>query len=318
MNRSIVIAIGGNALLRPGGPGSAEQESFNARIIGENIAEIVQRDFQVVITHGNGPQIGSQLLRSEISSSQTYFLPLDLCVSMTQGEIGCLLQRSLEASFRKRNLDRSVVTLITQVLVDRGDIAFVHPSKPIGPVFSFEMANRKKAELGWDIVEDAPERFRRAVPSPKPTDIVELEAIRRCLNEHMVVIAAGGGGIPVVRDNGHFTGVDAVVDKDRASALLANRLGIERLMMCTDVQQVYLQYGTERQSPVSSLSVDEAERYLDEGQFGTGSMRPKIESALEFLARGGHEVVITDSEHMVAAVEGYAGTHIRASLSYVN
>lgn len=310
MEKGLLIAIGGNALLSSVHIGSAEQEKASAERIADRIVEIVQRGYRVVITHGNGPQIGSQLLRSEMASSQTYALPLDLCVSMTQVEIGCLLQRSLKALLIRHGMNQPVVTLITQVQVDPSDMAFEHPSKPIGPSLSADVAVRRQRELGWCIVEDSPRRFRRAVPSPRPMAIVELEAIRACLNENMIVITAGGGGIPVVRDNGHFSGVDAVIDKDRVSALLASELGVETLLMCTDVEYVYLNFGTPQQTPFHLLHVPEAHRYLEEGEFGVGSMRPKIESALEFLSRGGREVMITDAQHLVAAMGGLTGTHV--------
>jgi carbamate kinase len=220
------------------------------------------------------------------------------------------LQRSLKALLIRHGMNQPVVTLITQVQVDPSDMAFEHPSKPIGPSLSADVAVRRQRELGWCIVEDSPRRFRRAVPSPRPMAIVELEAIRACLNENMIVITAGGGGIPVVRDNGHFSGVDAVIDKDRVSALLASELGVETLLMCTDVEYVYLNFGTPQQTPFHLLHVPEAHRYLEEGEFGVGSMRPKIESALEFLSRGGREVMITDAQHLVAAMGGLTGTHV--------
>jgi len=312
MHETLLIAIGGNALLHPGVRGSVEQETVNASLTADAVAGIVERGYRVLLTHGNGPQIGSQLLRSEMSAAATYALPLDLCVSMTQGEIGYLLQRSLQTALKSRGIDPLVVTLITQVLVDPLDCSFRRPSIPIGPVLTREIAARKNSELGWTIVEEAPGRFRRSVASPRPLEILELEVIRRCLHEHLIVIAAGGGGIPVVRDNGSVKGAEAVVDKDRVSCLLAATLKIGTFVMVTDIDCAYLNFGRLDQQPIRTLTLETALDYLAAGQFGEGSMKPKIESAVEFIGRGGRETIITDIQHLEASLDGRAGTRIMA------
>lgn len=264
----------------------------------------------MVVTHGNGPQVGAQLLRAEAGISHTYALPLDVCVAMTQGEIGFALQSSLQTAFQKKNIKRSVVTVLTQVVVDRQDPAFQRPTKPIGPFYSREVAERKRRELHWNIVEDAARGYRRVVASPLPKDIIELDVIKDCLEHHAVVIAVGGGGIPVVRENGTIKGIEAVIDKDRASALLASKLNIERLVISTEVPEVYLDYKKLNQRALRISTVAEAKKHLADRQFSEGSMKPKIEAALDFLLAGGQLVSITDPVHLLQAVEGRAGTRI--------
>jgi carbamate kinase len=310
MEDTLLLAIGGNALLHSGEKGSVEQETVNASRTAEVIADVVAMGYRVVLTHGNGPQIGSQLLRSEIGSGATYPLTLDLCVSMTQGEIGYLLQRSLQAALRKKHIEPLVVSLITQVLVDAKDGSFRHPTKPIGPVLTREGAARKHDELGWTIVEEAPNKFRRSVASPRPLEVVEIEVIRRCLRENLIVIVAGGGGVPVIRVNGDMRGIEAVIDKDRVSALLASELGLERLVMLTDIECAYRNFGKLDQEPIRHMTIDTAVTLLARKEFGEGGMKPKIESAVEFLGKGGREVIITDIGHLVAALEGREGTKI--------
>ena len=263
-----------------------------------------------MVTHGNGPQVGSQLLRSEIGSSQTYSLPLDVCVAMTQGEIGYILQNALQSVLRERGLERTVTTLITQVVVDKGDSAFQRPTKPIGPFYSKQVAEQKRSELGWNIVEDAARGFRRVVASPRPLRILELDVIEDCLQRGMIVIASGGGGIPVVEDDGTVRGIEAVIDKDRASSLLAQELGIARFAISTDVEHVFVNYKKPDQMVLRSITLPEAKFYLNNGHFAEGSMRPKIEAAIEFLDAGGSEVIITDPEHLTAALAGSTGTHL--------
>ncbi len=265
---------------------------------------------RIAITHGNGPQVGAQLLRSESGSSQTYSLPLDVCVAMTQGEIGYILQTSLQSILKNKNVPIHVASLITQVLVDRHDEAFLKPTKPIGPFYSKETAEMKKIELGWDIVEDAARGYRRVVPSPKPLGIIELEVIKDCLENGIIVIASGGGGIPVSIENGKIVGVEAVIDKDRASSLLASQLGIEKFIISTEVEQVFINFKKPNQEAIKNADLDMIKRYLDEGHFLEGSMKPKIEAAIEFLENGGKEVIITNPEHIVRAVDGLTGTHI--------
>jgi len=313
LEKSVLIAVGGNSLIRAGQKGTIPEQFANARCAAECIAVLADRGFKIVLTHGNGPQVGSQLLRSEAGSSQTYSLPLDVCVAMTQGEIGYILQSSLQDALRKRNREIPVMSCITQVVVDRNDEAFQRPTKPIGPFYSKESAEKKRNELGWNIIEDAARGYRRVVPSPKPRKIVELETIRENLQNGTIIIAAGGGGIPVVEEGGSFIGVEAVIDKDRASALLASELGIERFIISTDVERVYLNYKKPDQQVLDNLTIEESRRHLAEGHFLEGSMKPKIEAAIEFLEAGGEEVIITNPEHIPAALDGRAGTHIHWS-----
>jgi carbamate kinase len=264
----------------------------------------------LIVTHGNGPQVGAQLLRSESGSSQTYTLPLDICVAMTQGEIGFALQNSLQLAFQKHHIHRQVVSIVTQVVVDKNDPAFNRPTKPIGPFYSKETADRKRKELGWTIIEDAARGYRRVVASPLPKDIIEFEVIKSCLERDIVVVAAGGGGIPVILENGEVKGVEAVIDKDRASALLASKLGIEHFIISTEVSEVYLNYKKSNQQKLRTMTMGEARKHFVDGQFSEGSMKPKIEAALEFLHNGGTMVTITDPEHLIPSLDGEAGTRI--------
>jgi carbamate kinase len=310
VKNSILVAVGGNSLIRAGQRGTIVEQRGNARLTAECIAGIAARGYSLVVTHGNGPQVGAQLLRSEASSSQTYTLPLDICVAMTQGEIGFALQNSMQMTFRKHGINRHVVTIVTQVLVDKNDNAFQRPTKPIGPFYSKETAERKRKELGWNIIEDAARGYRRVVASPLPKDIVELEVIRGCLERDIVVVAVGGGGIPVIFEDGEIKGIEAVIDKDRASALLAAKLGIEHFIISTEVPEVYINYKKPSQHKLRSITIAEAKKHFADGQFSEGSMKPKIEAGLDFLNNGGKMVTITDPEHLIAALDGEAGTRI--------
>lgn len=310
MEKTLLIAVGGNSLIRPGQRGTIAEQLANARCSAENIATLVARGYRIIITHGNGPQVGSQLLRSEFASSQTYRLPLDVCVAMTQGEIGYVLQNALRSALNARNLRIPVVSLITTVLVDKHDAAFTEPSKPIGPFYTKDEAEQKRTSEGWNIVEDAARGYRRVVPSPKPLCVAELEVMRTCLANNIIAIVAGGGGIPTVRENGTTHGIEAVIDKDRVSALIAARLHIERWLISTDVEHVYLDYKQSTQQPILKMNVAMAQRYLEAGQFAEGSMKPKIEGAIEYLASGGKEVIITTPERLADALDGATGTHV--------
>lgn len=229
---------------------------------------------------------------------------------MTQGEIGFILQNSMQSAFRKKVIKRRIVTIITQVVVDKNDPSFQRPTKPIGPFYSREIAERKRKELQWSIVEDSARGYRRVVASPMPKDIIELEVIKDCLEKNNVVIAAGGGGIPVIIENGRLNGIEAVIDKDRASALLASKLGIEHFIISTEVPEVYINYKKSDQRALRFSTSAEAKKYLAESQFSEGSMKPKIEAALDFLSAGGRLVTITNPEHLLSALEGKSGTRI--------
>jgi carbamate kinase len=310
MANTILIAIGGNSLIRAGEKGTVAEQAQNARRTAAAIAGLVKEGHRLVITHGNGPQVGADLLRSERASDQVPPQPLDVCGAATQGEIGYLLAQALRAELADARLQVPVVSVITQSVVRRDDPAMEHPSKPIGPFYSRADAEERRCTLGWQIVEDAARGYRRVVPSPDPTEIVEQEVIRDLVNGGVLVVACGGGGIPVVEEQGKLTGVEAVIDKDRASALLASELGVDIFAISTDASFVYLDYKKASQRPIRTISADEIKKHLDEGQFPPGNMGPKIESALRFLCRGGEEVIITSYEHLLDAIHGKAGTHI--------
>lgn len=310
MNSPIVVAVGGNSLIRAGEAGEFGQEVVNARSTAECIAELAGRGHPIVVTHGNGPQVGAQLLRSEAGKGQAYALPLDVCVAMTQGEIGYILQRSLHQVFHERQIHLPVVTILTQVIVGIDDPAFKFPTKPIGPFYSNAEAIQAKREKNWVMMEDASRGFRRLVACPTPLAIVELEVIRECLSCGTLVIAGGGGGIPVIAERGKLAGVEAVIDKDHTSALLASGIGATTLIISTDVEEVCLNYKQPGEQPISWMNADCARQHLQNGHFTEGSMKPKIEAGLEFLSSGGEEVIITNPENLIHAVDGYAGTHI--------
>lgn len=312
MKQSLLVAVGGNSLIRSGQRGTFEEQAANARMTCDHIAGLIQEGYQIILTHGNGPQVGAQLLRSEIASNYAYTLPLDGCDAATQGETGYLLESALRGALKAKGLATRIATILTQVVVDENDPAFGNPTKPVGPFYSRETAEQKEKDLGWRIVEDAARGYRRVVPSPIPVDIVELDVIQQCVQNGIVVIAAGGGGIPVVSNHGLYRGVEAVIDKDRASALLAKKLGLERFAVTTDSDRVYLNHKKPGQRPLDRITVAEASRYLTEGHFPAGSMGPKIEAAVDFLTDGGKEVIITLPEFLAGALHGKGGTRIVA------
>jgi carbamate kinase len=296
---SLVVALGGNAL----GRGTAAEQLSTLRKTCEAIAPLV-REGEVVVTHGNGPQVGNELLRQERAADEVPPLPLYLAVAQTQAEIGAMIETELAGA-----TGRPVACLITHVHVDPDDPAFRQPSKPIGPFYGADEARGLGRDREWELIEDAGRGFRRVVPSPEPLEIVELDAIRALLASGTVAVACGGGGIPVVSRNGYLKGVDAVIDKDRASALLAKRLEAERLVILTEVPAVYRRYRKSNQEEIRELSAQEAEALLPE--LAEGSMRPKVEAAID-LARAGGETLITSFEALGEALEGRAGTVIRA------
>lgn len=275
-----------------------------------DLAALFEEGYEVAITHGNGPQVGNILLRIELSAHQVYPLPLDVCVADTQGGMGYMIQQQLANVLHERRLSRPVVTVLTQVVVDAKDPAFKKPTKPVGPAYTRERAEALSREHGFYVAEDAEGRFVRVVASPYPLEIVEIDMIRRLLDSGAAVIAAGGGGVPVVRDEGLLRGVEAVVDKDYSSSLLAREIDADLLVIATSVDRVVLSYRKPDARPVSRLTAEEAEKYLREGHFPPGSMGPKIEGALAFLKAGGGEVIITNVESLPSAIRGGAGTHV--------
>ena len=308
--KTMLLAVGGNSLIRAGEKGTIAEQLANARRTATEIAGLIRDSYRIVLTHGNGPQVGAALLRSERGASQVPGLPLDVCDASTQGEIGYILQQALESELRSAGLQVPVVALLTQSVVSLDDPAMQHANKPIGPFYSRADAEERKRQFGWEIVEDASRGYRRVVPSPEPTEIVELEVIRDLVEHGVLVIACGGGGIPVAWDNGQLRGVEAVIDKDRASALLASRLRVDLFVISTDTDYVYLDYKRPTQRPLRQVSAAELQSHLVAGQFPPGNMGPKIESVLRFLAGGGQQAIITSCENLRSAVAGSAGTHM--------
>ena len=311
----VVIAIGGNSLIKDPHHITVEDQHEAAAETDDHIAQLVAEGWEVCITHGNGPQVGFILRRSELASHELHEVPLWVCGADTQGAIGFSLQQNLCNDFRRLGIDKTPVTVVTQVEVDPEDPAFAHPSKPIGSFLAEADAAAKRDELGWHVVEDAGRGWRRVVASPHPKRIVELEAIETLLDAGMVVIAVGGGGIPVVTDrNGDLQGVAAVIDKDRASALLASLIRADVFLISTGVEQVALDWGKPEQRFVDRMTVDEARGYLAAGtHFARGSMAPKIEAAIDYIDATGGQVVITNPGNLERALAGETGTRIGPS-----
>ena len=308
--KTLLLAVGGNSLIRAGEKGTIAEQRANAQRTAAQIVGLIRAGYRIVLTHGNGPQVGAELLRSERGASQVPGLPLDVCGASTQGEIGYLLQQSLESELQSTGLHVPVATVLTQCVVSLDDPSMAHPSKPIGPFYSRADAEERKRLFGWQIVEDAARGYRRVVPSPDPIDIVELEVIRDLVEQGVLVIACGGGGIPVVWNNGRLQGVEAVIDKDRASALLASRLAVDLFVISTDTDFVYLDYKKPTQRPLQNVSAAELQEYAKAGHFPPGNMGPKIESVLRVLSDGGKEAIITSCENLCQAVAGTVGTHL--------
>jgi len=306
----MLIAVGGNSLIRAGEKGTVVEQLANARRTAAAIIGLIRAGYRLVVTHGNGPQVGAQLLRSERAADQVPGQSLDVCGAASQGEIGYLLAQSLHDELAAAGLQVPVVSLVTQSIVSPSDPAIQHPTKPIGPFYTRAQAEERKRQLGWEIVEDAARGYRRVVPSPEPVEIVEFEVIRSLMSQGVLVVGCGGGGIPVIRENGDLHGIDAVIDKDRASALLASQLGVDTFAISTDTDYVYLDYKKPTQRPLTRVTVAEVEEHYRAGHFPAGNMGPKIESALHFLKAGGREVVITSYDHLCEAVAGRAGTHV--------
>ncbi len=314
MGKTALIAVGGNSLIRAGEKGTIAEQLANSGRTAAAIVGLIRDGYRLVITHGNGPQVGAQLLRSERASDQVPGHTLDVCDACTQGEIGYLLAQSLRNELSAAGLFVPVVTVLTQSVVSADDPAMQHPTKPIGPFYSQQDAEDRRRQFGWQIVEDAARGYRRVVPSPEPIDIVEIDVIRALVEQGMLVVACGGGGIPVIRLGGRLKGVEAVIDKDRASALLASELGVDVFIISTDAHYVYADYKKPTQRELAQVTVSELQALYEAGQFPKGNMGPKIESALRFLRAGGKEVIITSYEHLRAAVAGCAGTHIVADV----
>ena len=310
MPERILVALGGNALVRAGQRGTiADQRANLDRALG-GIVPMIQRGCQVVITHGNGPQVGHILIRVEAARHQAYDLPLDVCVAQSQGEIGYLLQQSLENLLQQSHIDRTIAAVLCRTVVDQHDPKLAKPSKPVGPYYSEEEALALKTQ-GWSLVEEPPHGFRRVVPSPEPIRIVETRVIQRLFDEGVIVIAVGGGGIPVSAEtDGTLQGIEAVVDKDLASSQLAVTIGVERILDLTSVEHAKLYFNSPTEENLQTITVADAKKYLDEGHFAPGSMQPKIEAGIYFLEHGGREFIITHTEKALDGFEGRSGTHM--------
>jgi carbamate kinase len=310
-SRLTVLAIGGNSLIKDKNHIALSSQYEAIRETANYIVDLVAEGLSLVITHGNGPQVGFIYRRGELARNELPLIPLDICGADTQGAIGYMIEKALLNDFRRRGIDKKVAVVVTQAIVDKDDKSFKHPTKPIGSFMSEEEALINKKESGWQIMEDAGRGFRRVVPSPIPREIIELDVIRLLVQRGYIVIAAGGGGIPVIRnEQGELEGVEAVIDKDLGSSLLARNLGADTFIISTAIDAVYLNFGEKNQKPLRRVSLPEIKRYLEEGHFKPGSMRPKIEAVIEFLEAGGEKAIITSPENLLKAVKGEEGTTI--------
>lgn len=312
---SALVAIGGNALVLDGEPGSIPRQQERAAHFADQVADLVGAGWKVLVTHGNGPQVGFILRRGELVANEAPGeglpeLPLWLAVADSQGGIGHMISLALDSTLRERGLPTRAVTLLTHTEVDAADPAFSAPTKPIGGSMSAEVATRHADEDGWSVVETSAGSYRRVVASPEPLAIIEADAIRRLVDTDTVVVAAGGGGIPVVRDDHGWHAIDAVIDKDRASAVLACEAHVDTLVLVTGVDQVYVDFGAPTQRALGVVDVEEMQEHLDAGQFPAGSMGPKVASALHFVRAGGTRAIITSLPRLHEALAGKTGTHI--------
>lgn len=314
MDKLAVVAIGGNSLIRDKHHLKVEDQYRQVTKTVKHIVSIIQAGFKVVITHGNGPQVGFIMKRSEIAHQHEglHFVPLQSCVANTQGAIGYQIQQAMTNEFRTKGLDLSAATVVTQVRVSETDPGLLNPSKPIGAFYDKVRADKMKQDHpDWHFIEDAGRGYRRVVPSPVPEEIVEMNVIQNLVDRGFCVVAAGGGGIPVVRDNaGMLEGVAGVIDKDYTSALLARNLNADLLVISTSVDRVCLNFGQPDETPLDRLTADQAEAYKADGQFAAGSMLPKIEAILWFLKKGGKRAIITKPDNLARAIRGKCGTHI--------
>ncbi len=308
--KRLVVALGGNALQKGNGSATAAAQREAVGAMARCIAGLTEKGYEVIITHGNGPQVGRIVLQNEGASHVTPAMPLDVCGAMSQGMIGYHIQQAMGTELRRRGILRPVVTLVTQVIVDGEDPAFREPTKPIGPFYSFDEAKKWEREKGYTVKEDAGRGWRQVVPSPEPVEIVELAAIKALIESKVMVIAAGGGGIPVIRrDDGVLEGVAAVIDKDYASERLAEDIGADRFIMLTAVEKVSLNFGTPGQRDLDVLTTEKAREYIKEGHFAPGSMLPKIKAAIAFAeSKKGRIAIISSLEKVMDALRGKTGT----------
>jgi carbamate kinase len=315
MKKTALVAIGGNSLIRPGEPLTVANERAHVAQTADALAQVIAGGWQVVVTHGNGPQVGAALRRSECGADEAYPLPLDMCVASTQAEIGLLLEQALCDALAARLIRCPVATVLTQVVVSAGDPAFAHPSKPVGRFYSTSEADIRR-RAGWTLVEEPPLGYRRYVPSPEPLEIVEERGIRALFEAGMLAIALGGGGVPVIRRGRHLEGVEAVIDKDLASALLAIHLGVDVLVLSTDVDRIYADFGRAVARGLGTVTADQLRDLATRGHFPPGTMGPKVEAALRFVAAGGREAIVTSADRIAAALAGAdQGTRVVSSVA---
>lgn len=307
----VLVALGGNALQQKGEKGTIEEQRSHVKETVDHLLAILEEGCHLLVTHGNGPQVGSVLLKNELSQDQFPPMPLDVCGAETQGMIGYMIQQEMHNHLKEKGRKEEVVTVCTQTLVDQNDPAFKNPTKPIGLFYTEEKATLLKKEKGWNIIEQVGKGFRRVVPSPLPVDIVEKEVIQTLLEAGMIVIACGGGGIPVIqKGDGTLKGIEAVIDKDRTAAVLGEKVGASTLLILTDVNHVSLNFGKANQQAIHQMTIKEGEKYLKQGEFGVGSMGPKVEAACAFVASGGKKAIITSLQGAQEALKGHGGTHI--------
>ncbi|WP_297420726.1 carbamate kinase [Thermococcus sp.] len=310
--KRVVIALGGNAILQRGQRGTYEEQRENVMETAGQIVDMIERGYEVVITHGNGPQVGALLLHMD-AGQQLYDIPaqpMDVAGAMTQGQIGYMIQQALINELRKRGIERPVATIVTQTVVDKDDPAFQHPSKPVGPFYDEETAKKLAEEKGWTVVEDAGRGWRRVVPSPDPRCHVEAPVLVNLVEKGFIVIASGGGGVPVIEEDGQLKGVEAVIDKDLAGERLAEEVKADIFMILTDVNGAAVNYGKENERWLERVTVNELKRYYDEGHFKRGSMGPKVLAAMRFVEWGGERAVIAVLDRAVEALEGKTGTQV--------
>lgn len=309
--KTAVVALGGNAISRKDMPDTIANQFRLTRESLSAILPLIKAGYNIAMTHGNGPQVGNAILRVELARDRTPVLPIGICVADTEGGIGYMIAQSLQNRLLREKIERAVATIVTQVVVDRNDPAMANPTKFIGQFYTEEDAKRFAAERGWTVKQDGDRGWRRVVGSPQPQRIVEGEVIRAMVEDGVIAIAAGGGGIPVyIEDDGTYEGVDVVIDKDRASAVLGHAIGAEMLLILTAVDRVAINFGKPNQQPLAKITASEARRYLDEGHFPDGSMGPKIDAAIQFIEGGGRQVLITSIEKAEAALRQQDGTWI--------
>lgn len=308
MSKKVVVALGGNAILKPKQAGTIEEQMENVLNASKSIVKLVQAGYEVVIAHGNGPQVGNILLQNAAARDQVPAMPLYVCGAESQGLIGYMIQQNIRNELKKAGVNKNVVTLLTQVIVDKNDQAFKNPTKPVGAFYTEDEARAAMAK-GENWTEDSGRGWRKVVASPKPIDVVELPEVKDLIEAGCIVVTVGGGGIPVIEEEGMLRGVEAVIDKDLASALLAEELGADYLVIATDVSHVAINFGKPDQENLKTIDLVTAQKYLDEGQFGKGSMGPKVEAIMKFVGKGG-QGIITSLENLTDSIIGDAGTKI--------